>query len=123
MAIKDFVPWLYTDDNGYAYVRRADKFMTDQVAALPATGGVGGATAVGHTPYTPMPRGLKPRHVVLYEASTGSRNKAVIYDNAAYIALVTGTSTLDWSDGDGTTHTGKVVDKIGEGPKGAIQRP
>lgn len=28
MAIKDFIPWLYTDDNGYQYVRRADKFMT-----------------------------------------------------------------------------------------------
>ena len=121
MALRNFVAWKYTDDNGVDYVRRADAFFTSQVAALPATGGVGGATAAGLTPYEELPRNLKPRAVLAAVAGGGPAAWIVIYDPSTYAAIVSGTTTLDFRDGGGTTHTGTVIEKRGEKPRGVIR--
>jgi hypothetical protein len=121
MAARNFVAWRYTDDNGQVFVRRADTFFTSQTAALPATGGVGGSSAAGLTPYEEMPRNLKPRRVLCVVAGGGPAAWVVIYDPTTYNDIVTGTTTLDFRTADGVSHTGVVIEKAGERPRGAIR--
>ena len=119
MAARDFIPWRYTDDNGVTYVRRADKFITDQLDG----GGdpkVGGSSAAGLSPYEEMPRNLRPRYVAGKEASTGYVGKVVIYDPAVFLALTPAT-TINVRDGGGTSHAIPCTNKVSEAPRGAIQ--
>lgn len=121
MALRNMVAWRYTDDNGQVFVRRADTFFTSQVASLPDTGGVGGSTAAGLSPYEEMPRNLKPRAVLANVAGGGPAAWIVIYDPTTYADIVTGTTTLNFRDGGGTSHTGVVIEKRGEKPRGVIR--
>lgn len=120
MAKRDFVAWTYTDDNGVDYTRRADAFFTSQVVAAPAQS-VGGAAASGATLLREMPRNLKPRAVFAYDAGAALGAWVVIYDPAKYTAITTGTSTIDFRDASGASHTGVVLEKRGERPRGTIR--
>lgn len=120
MPARDFVAWTYTDDNGVDYTRRADAFYTTQAVSAPAQS-VGGSAASGATLLAEMPRNLKPRAVYAWVTADSVGAWIVIYDPTKFAAIVTGTSTLNFRDGGGGSHTGIVVQKRGERPRGTIR--
>ena len=120
MAVRDFVAWTYTDDNGQTYTRRADKFYTDQ-ASVPPAEDVAGSAASGGTLLREMPRNLKPRAVFAWNSVAAIGAWIVIYTPTKFASLTVGTSTIDFRDAGGTTHTGVVLDKRGERPRGTIR--
>lgn len=121
MAKRNMVAWRYTDDLGSIYVRRADAAYTAQQGNNAPLGSVGGSSAAGLTPYAEMPRNLTPRAVESAVAGTEFAAWIVVYDPATYAAIQAGTTTLDFRDAGGTVHTGTVIAKRGERPRGTIR--
>jgi hypothetical protein len=121
MAQRNFVAWRYTSKDGTVYVRRADSRMTTQQGDNDPVGAVGGSSAAGLTPYSEMPRNLKPRHAIVKEAGAAFRASVVIYTKAALDALQIGTTTFVVYDAGGTAHTCVVLDTSDEKPRGTIQ--
>jgi hypothetical protein len=119
MAIRNFVAWRYTDDNGQVFVRRADALLTAQQGDNDPDIAVGGSTATGLVPYTEMPRNLRPRSVSGVDGG-GYKGKVVIYDPAAFTAIVVNQTTFVVHDGGGTAHTCTVKSKTPEGAHGTI---
>ena len=120
MAARNFVAWVYTDDNGQDYVRRADVSLTLQQGdnnPLIALGGSDGSVLV---PPTEMPRNLKPRKVYGRDGG-GYRGSAVVYTASALLAIVPNQTTFIVHDAGGTPHTCVVKSKVGEPPHGTIQ--
>jgi hypothetical protein len=104
------VLWQYTNDQGKKCLFRALAGYTAQVAKL------GGAAADG-TEGEPKRYGLKPRTAIVKTAG-GVKRRVVVFDNAAYAALVVGTSTIDINiDHTGTSAT--VTSLEGERHRGA----
>jgi hypothetical protein len=90
MAVFDTtrVVWTYTTDQGVAIPYRAVGGYTSQSATL------GGAA---FTPPVPEPKryGLKPRCAIVPVAGhTTVRRRVPVFDNAAYAAIVPGTTTV-----------------------------
>lgn len=104
MAARDLGPWTYTADDGTAYVRRADKFITGQTVGDPAVAKVGGDTATALAPYRALPKSIRPR--ALYcSGSGGYKATVVIYDVATYTAALAAPITLNVRDAGGTSHS------------------
>lgn len=120
MAARDLVAWTYTDDNGQDFVRRADSLLVAQQGDNNPLIAVGGASAATLTPYTEMPRNLRPRHVNGKDGG-GYKGSAVIYDPAAFGAIVVNQTTFVVHDAGGTAHTCTVKSKVQEKPHGTIQ--
>lgn len=121
MAARNFVGWRYTDNLGNVYVRRADSRYTTQQGDNAPLGATGGSSAAGLSPYTEMPRNLKPRVALCSETGTAFRARIVINTRAALEALTTGTTTFQAYDGGGTAHTVVVDDISDERPRGTIK--
>lgn len=120
MAQTNFVAWRYTDKQGSTFVRRADSRMTAQQGDNAPLGAIGGSSAAGLSPYTEMPRNLRPRYARVKEAGQAFTARVVIYTKAALDALVPGTTTFKVYDGGGGEHVCTVLDTVDEGPTGAI---
>jgi hypothetical protein len=112
MAARDFGPWTYTDELGVHFVRRADKFLTSQ-QLTDGTPKVGGSTAATLTPYTPIPKNVRPRAAYVSEASTGYRATVVCYSADAPL-LGASPPTINVRDAGGTSHTCSVDNQRGE---------
>lgn len=78
--------WQYTSDQGKKALFRAQTGYTSQVATL------GGAAADG-TEGQPKRYGLKARCAIVKTAG-GVRRRVVVYTQAAYAALVPGTTVI-----------------------------
>lgn len=103
MAQRDLGPWTYTADDGRAFVRRADKFLTGQLDTddNPI---VGGASAATLTPYEPMPANFRPR-MVACSGSGGYKARVVIYDPTTFASALAGSLTINVRDASGTSHS------------------
>jgi hypothetical protein len=119
MAVRNFVAWRYTDDNGATFVRRADALQVGQQGDNDPDIAVGGSSAAGLVPYTEMPRNVKPRKAVGVDAG-GYKGSVVIYTRTAYDAIVVNQTTFSVLDAGGTAHTCTVKSKSPEGAHGTI---
>lgn len=119
MAVRNFVAWRYTDDNGQVFVRRADSLLVAQQGDNDPDIAVGGSSAAGLVPYTEMPRNFRPRTVSGVDG-TGYKGRVVIYDPASYTAIVVNQTTFVVHDGGGGAHTCTVKGKSAEGAHGTI---
>lgn len=119
MAARNFVAWRYTDRRGQVYVRRADALQVAQQGDNDPEIAVGGSSAAGLVPYTEMPRNLKVRKVSGVDG-TGYKGSCVIYDEAAFSAIVVNQTTFIVHDAGGSAHTCTVKSMHSEDPNGAI---
>jgi hypothetical protein len=103
--------WTYTTDDGTDVPFNAQTGYTAQVATL---GGAAWATL----PTPPLRRGFKPRCVYAVTAG-GVRRKVVVYDAAAYAAIVVNTTTVQVDTGDGQQTSATVRSRQGEHHQGA----
>jgi hypothetical protein len=113
MAARDMGPWQYTTNNGRIFVRRADKFLTDQeaVADTPNVGGAS-AAALAAASYESMPANWRPRHVMM--GSPGLRSRSVVvYSPTAPLWGAT-PPTMSLRDAGGTAATYTVERKVDE---------
>lgn len=113
MAARDLGPWQYTTNNGRVFVRRADKFYTDQeaVADTPNVGGAS-AAALAAASYEAMPSNWRPRMV--YMGSPGLRSKpVVVYSPTAPLWSAT-PPTMSLKDANGVAATYTVERKCDE---------
>lgn len=113
MAARDFGPWQYTSDNARVFVRRADKFLTDQeaVADTPNVGGTS-AAALAAASYETMPANWRPRMVIMGSAGLPSRS-VVVYSTAAPLWTST-PPTMSLRDAGGVAATYTVQRRVGE---------
>jgi hypothetical protein len=119
MAVRNFVAWRYTDDNGATFVRRADALQVGQQGDNDPDIAVGGSSAAGLVPYTEMPRNLRPRRAVGVDG-TGYKGSVVIYTRTAYDAIVVNQTTFSVLDAGGTSHVCTVKSLRPEGAHGTI---
>jgi hypothetical protein len=120
MAVRNFVPWRYTDRYGQVYVRRADALLVGQQGDNDPDIAVGGSSAAGLVPYTEMPRNLRPRRAVGKD-SGGYKGSIVIYTETAMNAIIVNQTTFSVLDAGGTAHVCTVKALQSEGPHGTIQ--
>jgi hypothetical protein len=120
MAVRNFVPWQYTDRNGQNFVRRADSLQVAQQGDNNPDIAVGGVSAASTVPYTEMPRNLRPRRAVGKDAG-GYKGSIVVYTETAFNNIVVNVTTFSVLDAGGTAHVCTVKALQGEGPHGTIQ--
>jgi len=119
MAVRNFVAWRYTDNNGATFVRRADALQVGQQGDNDPLIAVGGSSAAGLVPYNEMPRNLRPRYASGVDAG-GYKSRIVIYTKAAYDAIVVNQTTFSVLDAGGTAHVCTVKSLSPEPPHGTI---
>lgn len=95
MAAADMIRWTYTDDNAKTYMRRADKFITDQAK-------VGGAAADA-TITEAFPQNYRPRKWVGTDPATGYTGSVVVYETTAPL-WTDATATVTVRDRGGASH-------------------
>jgi len=116
MTSRNMVTCVYVSDDGKSYLARADTRYQSQ-----NTGGDTPTPLFGHEVATSdqldtlpnVPRDLKMRHVIVSTADGAFFGRINCFTNAAYIAL-NADSTLNFYDGHGAEHAGKVRGHEGE---------
>lgn len=116
MARRNFITCVYETDEGKRTLRRMDARYQSQLNGATPPGPLLGALAADageKETLVDFPVHWEPRTVQLQTADGAFTGRIPVFTIAAYSAIAMG-DTVNFFDGQGATHAGLVVGKMGE---------